>query len=166
MTQTSFFKASFVVLCFFCLCTTSTYAQYKETCLPSSESCQYYLCIEQELQCGAKGYLKYFGHYYCETYLKHSSKLSTFGELWLYRARLCLQQKIEQIAFQARDCQDLHQLAITSHVDCYVSTGYCQLVELDQFKIKAIAAQELFRSGRVIDSLRTLVAINRQCAQK
>lgn len=136
---------------------------YAQTCSWSSENCEYYACKEKELQCGAQGYPKFFGEYYCKVYLAYAPQLSPSGQLWLYAARLCLQQKLEQISTITQNCGQIHILAINSHVQCYTQMGYCGLGFWDKLQIKAIAAQEIFRSGHLEEAWSTLVQINQMC---
>lgn len=102
---------------------------------PDSKSCNYYLKAEQEYKCGVEGYLAGTGYKMCQMYLDKEPTLSPKLKKWFPKIRLCLQKYIENNRGSIRDCSDLRVRAINSHVDCYRTTGYCDLDKKDIVKL-------------------------------
>lgn len=100
----------------------SVFAQH-----PDPQSCDYYLSIENDYQCGRGGYPLSSGYPLCKRYLKAGPYLSSRLKEWFPRIRLCLQNAIEDQRGTIRDCYDLRKKAIHSHVQCYKETRFCDL---------------------------------------
>lgn len=92
---------------------------------PSSENCDYYLHLEEQFRCGAKSYFVE-AHGLCVKYLKAQNQTSREIQEFFPKVRYCLQNEIYQMGSRVT-CENLEQVAIKSHVDCYLATGFCDL---------------------------------------
>ncbi|WP_148278719.1 hypothetical protein [Bdellovibrio bacteriovorus] len=104
------------------------------TCVPSDNSCDYYQCKEQELSCGSRGYWMNFGKPYCESFLKDEKKFAPRAQTWLQDVRLCLQERTLELDRQT-SCNDIYDVAMHSHVSCYVDTGFCELNTVERARV-------------------------------
>lgn len=134
-----------------------------DRCVPSKKSCDFYLCKEEEMNCGPQNYLTFFGHHYCEAYLAGSEPFSQNGKVWLREVRYCLQKKLETMIDGGAQCSEIESLAIRSHASCYVSTGYCDLEFLDRMQVFGILSGGLFRNQKWSEKWATMKDINAQC---
>ena len=124
-------------------------------CEPSRESCDYYLCKEEEMRCGEKGYLLSFGHQLCEVYLKQERLSSLALQDWYPKVRLCLQRAVE-ILDPAESCESLKVNAFAAHEGCYLQTGFCSLSWEDKFEVWKLAGAAAFSSQSIEVSLKIL----------
>jgi len=123
------------------------------TAQPSSESCAYYQSLEKELQCGPEAYLKKWAYPMCKKYLKLEPKLSAEVQAWFPAVRFCLQNSLALAQSQSQvNCENLDQVAIDSHVDCYVETGYCDLSDEDKSHLSGIMGSTIFSSALWIET--------------
>jgi hypothetical protein len=98
----------------------------KTECASLVGSCEYYRCREQIQPCGEDGYFLRFGYHYCSEFMERSKpKLNATEGKWLDQVAACLQRAVEKIPTTS-SCTDVEDLAIDSHVECYLSTGYCE----------------------------------------
>jgi hypothetical protein len=113
------------------------------SCSKLKNSCEYYTCIEAKKQCGDFGYLKSFGHKYCQRFQDIiSTKLSQNGRIWLQDVRSCLIDKLSKIDPQI-GCYGLKNEAFKSHVPCYKKSGFCELKKWDKYHIIKTIKSEL-----------------------
>jgi hypothetical protein len=106
-----------------------------QDCNQLKTSCEYYLCLESQKNCGEDGYLKAFGHSYCYKYknvLTH--KFSKKGQKWLTDVRECL---ISELAnFESNiSCSQIKKQAFASHTPCYKKTNFCDLRKRDKLQL-------------------------------
>ena len=95
-------------------------------------ACQYYACREAEAQCGADGYLLGYGGLYCDRFATVTElKGSPAVAAWLEDVRACLVQSLDQLAPPGTSCDDLWDIGVDSHSDCYLQTGFCDLAVSD-----------------------------------
>lgn len=109
---------------------------------PSLESCQYYQEAEASFQCGASGYLMRDAYPMCVYYVQMAPFMSWETRAWLPDIRLCLQERL----FQRRDslsCESLNRVAIQTHVDCYIETGYCDLPMMSKTELTLITLPQM-----------------------
>lgn len=92
---------------------------------PSSENCDYYLHLEEQFRCGSQSYF-IEAHGLCEKYLKAQNKTSREIQEFFPKVRHCLQNEIYQMGSRVT-CENLENVAVQSHVDCYLATGFCDL---------------------------------------
>jgi hypothetical protein len=115
-------------------------------CAPYVGSCEYYRCREAIQPCGEKGYFMRFGYRYCTTFLtKLKPRVAPRQQDWLERVGTCLQQKVEEIPV-ITSCTLAKNLAIDSHVDCYMKTGFCAMPFSLKLKLLGIVYPELEHS--------------------
>jgi hypothetical protein len=103
-------------------------------CTPTSDQCNFYDCAEEYLQCGEKGYLQTTAKELCnpqEYENIKSEKILNFSN----SVRRCLQEEIIEIADQTNKCQKIKQLALESHVPCFIESGFCSLTLKERMKI-------------------------------
>lgn len=126
-------------------------------CHPSSDSCEFYSCLETEMNCGKKGYLVKIGKRYCENFLALDGKLSAYGEIWLDSTRKCLQQNLLVNYHNGVECSELKKLTVEDHVECYVQNGYCGLRLKDQLKVTGLILREFLSTPSYI--IRNILAM-------
>lgn len=115
---------------------------------PNSENCDYYYEVENQYNCGKKGYPLKFGFRMCELYKKAEPKMPERVKEWFPKVRLCLQQFIhDNQFFSEKSCKDLRKAALNSHVKCYEDTGYCQLSFSDKLKIIEVTSTNMFSTS-------------------
>ncbi len=124
-------------------------------CEPSPESCDYYLCKEEEKRCGDNGYLLDFGYHLCEVYLKQERQSSLALQDWYPKVRLCLQKAVDKLDPEM-SCATLKTNAFASHEDCYLQTGFCSLSWEDKFEVWKLAGAAAFSSESIEVSLKIL----------
>lgn len=141
-------------------------AQEAISCSSSESQCEAYLCLEEQMNCGEKGYLKEFGYQNCQKYLDSEEFVSESLKSWYAKVRLCLQNRaIEIVANGEEDslsCQKLKDKAFQSHVRCYIETGFCQLDFFDKLDLARITGSDLFK----VESLKTEAQINKFCLKE
>lgn len=76
-------------------------------------------------------------------YRKEEPNLTPAIRKWFPKIRYCLQRYIERDRGNIRDCDDLKQKAIDSHIHCYVHTGFCSLSEVDLLHILRVTSTEI-----------------------
>ena len=136
-----------------------TAEQIIKNCSELQDSCEYYLCIENQKQCGNAGYLKSFGHKYCHRFEKYTSNsISDHGKKWLDAVRSCLIREMTQMDPNL-SCNQLKRQAFNTHYACYVETKFCNLSYLDKYKIIRAVGRG-FRNSQV---LRTGIRVLRSC---
>lgn len=97
-------------------------------CSAKVGSCDYYQCAEKYHRCGREGYYQKFGHPYCSMFLSQTiGEVSPQGREWILRVGRCLQQKLAFYSKESDPCWFIEQLAISTHAECYVEAGGCEL---------------------------------------
>ncbi|MEZ0391833.1 MAG: hypothetical protein ACAH59_06440 [Pseudobdellovibrionaceae bacterium] len=127
----------------FWLALASSFSVSVQAAEPSSVTCEYYESLEQEMTCGPEGYLQKWAYPMCQMYIKKAPKLSGSLQAWFPEIRFCLQAKLHEIKTELT-CPNLEDLAIESHVSCYVETGFCNLSQSDQWKLMELINVNLF----------------------
>jgi hypothetical protein len=139
------------------------FLSFADSCKPSVNSCGFYLCKEQEMACGPKGYLLAFGHKFCQEFLSTEQNYSPEAHAWLRRVRVCLMNKLQEITEQdGLTCKDIKRDGFRSHADCYVTTGFCELSPRDQGKIAWAERRSFLHREVIMDAIR----VNHLCAVK
>jgi hypothetical protein len=113
------------------------------SCTPSSFSCAFYTCMEKEVNCGKDGYLQKYGAQLCKDFLKFETRSEEL-KTWLTSTRICLQRKLWEKRNAA--CEDLEDLAITDHLECYFENGYCNLSNSDKREVKSKILLEFLKA--------------------
>lgn len=116
-----------------------------QTCLPSSKSCEMYLCVEQNMNCGYNGYPLRIGYRFCEIFLnfKPTSKQTN---IWLDKVRYCIQEK--QKDSHLNQCNQLAAISVQDHLDCYVDNGYCQLSQKDRHVFRKFMLKKFLKAPK------------------
>lgn len=96
----------------------------------------FYNCVEEIFNCGENGYplgigVKYSDKFYFET----RPKLSAQGQLWIDKTLICLQQEFRDRITSEASCDEVKELALRHHPDCYVQSGFCALSRRDKLKV-------------------------------
>lgn len=126
-------------------------------CINQVGSCSYYLCKENELNCGPKGYLVNYGYRYCNKFYQElESKLTASGSQWIQEAAVCLQEKIEHTTTASTSCLNVKKIAYASHSDCYSQASFCELPIEDKFKIIKFLKYEAFKYQTQKEGLQVL----------
>ncbi len=134
-------------------------------CQPSQDNCDYYSCLENQTQCGRKGYLLQFGKKNCERYLTNQKFSSNTLKAWYPKARKCLQEQLDanmKSDSPAGSCQEIKEIAFDSHLYCFVEAGYCELSWIDQFVVLMVAGTDLL----IPSSIKTGIQIDAACAER
>lgn len=103
-------------------------------CRPTEDSCQFYLCKEEENPCGTHGYWLGYGYRYCERFLEKKEQFSEATQQWFKSVRYCLQDEA-RLFNNHESCQDSYREAMNSHVDCYTEAGFCALSFRERAKV-------------------------------
>lgn len=129
-------------------------------------TCDYYLCVEANHQCGAGGYPVGYGYKYCNRSLFGllQEMQSEVGRQWVVKTVRCLQTKLnDEIGSagagrgaMAMSCDQIRQTALDSHPDCYVDSGFCEMPMADKMKIFNTVKSELLSSSTVSQATKTL----------
>jgi hypothetical protein len=108
-------------------------------CESSSSSCNFYQCAEREYQCGDKGYLMSVAEPLCDAAAyEHISKTGKSNEQmsnFTKKVRYCLQEKVVEMSSNIKNCNDLKDKALDSHIPCFVNNGYCELSFLQKIRV-------------------------------
>lgn len=134
---------------------TSTCSIKCPTCTPSSESCDFYQCLESEYHCGPTGYPISYGYKYCEAYASSSSKFSSKGQAWISKTRLCLQQALIKDDTCKSSCTAVYNDAFESHTLCYIKSGVCGLTFHDYKAIFETVGDGLRTIQAMVQSVET-----------
>lgn len=97
-----------------------------DSCQAKKNSCDFYLCKEQKSPCGDKGYWLAYGYKYCSLFLEVEDKFPVTSMEWMQKVRVCLQKEINEFSEEI-SCTESYLKSMSSHVDCYTDTGFCQL---------------------------------------
>lgn len=90
--------------------------------------CDYYQCLEEEMQCGPKGYLQGFVGKYCERFSAITyPRMSAKGKLWMEEVRECLIYRLDSGHTPDETCSELKKRGIADHKVCYLDAGICEL---------------------------------------
>jgi len=128
-------KAILVILISLCF----TQAVLASQCVPSHNSCDFYLCLEQEKQCGYKGFPLRYGYRFCHNFLGLKVKSEALTN-WLNDTRLCLQERLNQATDYT--CHNMFWNSIQDHVSCYSEKGYCELNRSEKRFVKKLILKE------------------------
>ena len=93
--------------------------------------CSFYTnCLESTYNCGPSGYPVGYGLKYCSRFVENDSLFSEDGQKWINGTLLCLKTALIPLAENTTDqtCKSVESFAFESHVDCYVSNGFCDLI--------------------------------------
>ena len=95
------------------------------------KNCEFYFdCLEENYQCGPKGYPVGYGGKYCTRFLQYYGEFSEKGQKWIESTLVCLKKAlIEEITIRkTQTCQNINKVAFDSHPNCYVASGFCEYV--------------------------------------
>lgn len=88
----------------------------------------YYVCLDGISDCGPDGYLLGYGARYAERYLLEVRPVvSPAGQAFLDAVSLCLQREMADFWRPERTCAELWDAGFSSHPDCYVASGFCDV---------------------------------------
>ena len=118
-----------------------------QECVPSENSCQYYLCLENKMQCGYNGYPLKLGYRFCNNILRVKTKSADLQD-WFKKTRSCLQEKMSQK--QDLRCSQLAHASVKDHVGCYIDNGYCELSKSKQRFIKKLVIKKFYQAPKFI----------------
>jgi hypothetical protein len=138
-----------------------TSAAHAQPCVPSSNSCDFYMCMEQQRQCGRDGYLVAFGNRYCRAFLQNETAFRPAAQNWLQTVRYELQKALLDIPDNF-SCQHLEKAAFAHHPIVYEQTGFCEQPLSTKVQILSYF-HRLFFDSRFIN---TAFAINQSCSLK
>ena len=115
-------------------------------CKPSSDSCSFYSCAEDEFNCGPQGYFQKIARRLCQPKglsNRADAEVQNFSRL----VRKCLQKQVVRLAPYANSCSAMQELALDSHVSCFVAAGFCDLNAAQRMNIFKNPFQFLKISG-------------------
>lgn len=111
--------------------------------------CEFYRCIEAQLQCGEEGYPLRYGYRYCRRFAERSRHfnnevnvcgfvtlssyfLSLFlqGKQWILDVMKCLMKESSVYGelLTSNSCTELEHRAFQSHSNCYINNGFCSVI--------------------------------------
>jgi hypothetical protein len=117
--------------------------------------CDFYACVEEEYQCGRRGYPTGFGQKYCLRFGINENWFSDKGKEWIQKTRTCLTERILN-APDFNDCRQLRLQAFADHIPCYVDSGFCELSFRDKFKVFRLVKRTFLRPSMIATALKTL----------
>ncbi|KAF0413258.1 hypothetical protein F8M41_007779 [Gigaspora margarita] len=115
--------------------------------MPVPNTCNFYMdCLEKKFHCGNKGYPLEFGLKYCEKFSENAHLFSSSGKEWVSKTKLCLQDSLVQVyENDSSTCSEIKDKALSSHANCYVSSGICLLPPSDWLALfETIDFRDLF----------------------
>jgi hypothetical protein len=114
-------------------------------CQPSADSCEMYLCVEENMNCGYKGYPLRIGYRFCEIFKKFKpTSLATIT--WVDKVRYCIQDK--QKESHKYQCNQLAANSVKEHLDCYVDNGYCELNQKDRTVVRKYLIKNFLKAPK------------------
>ena len=123
---------------------TSSYAS-TEVCHPSANTCDMYLCVEKNMNCGYKGYPLKIGYRFCEI-IKEFKPKSADTLIWLDKVRYCIQDK--QKESHKYQCNQLAVNSVQEHLECYIENGYCELKQRDRHVVRKYLLKSFFKAPK------------------
>ena len=106
----------------------------QSVCAPLLNYCSYYTCVARDLGCSNSNYLLSFGKKYCSRFESRENRFSSHGQKFLEKVSVCLRQKIEA-HYEKLSCSNVKSYSASSHVGCYVASGFCRLSFGDKLEI-------------------------------
>ncbi|GEM_PF-2109441 len=132
---------------------------YSAQCSDDPTVCSYYCQKHAELGCDTKNYLTNFGYRYCHLFVDKETTYTKHAQNVLSKIRSCL---VNHLAKQPNvTCDNVADIAIQSHVDCYNENHFCELSPQDQmvtlWHIKSGLRDPFFQTTMklIIDQCRT-----------
>lgn len=116
-------------------------------CIPSDDSCDFYLCLESEKQCGFNGYPLRIGYRFCRQIINAKPRTENLKD-WFNATRLCLQEKM--INKKDLTCPQLAAASVQDHVSCYLNNGYCELSKSQKNYVKRMILRKFFKAPKFI----------------
>lgn len=124
----------------------------------SPDSCDYYDKLESQTNCGLEGYVQQFAKPYCEVYLQHRRDFSPEAQKILRDIRVCLQNHL-RFNSAGMSCGQIKQYGESSHIDCYIQNGFCQLEGTDFLQVLWMARREITN----LQILSMIINVHRSC---
>lgn len=127
--------------------------------LPSSKligSCDFYRALSKEMGCGPDSYLTRFGDHYCRRFDQVHDYFSDDGNRVVEDIKICLQIAIDSV--RELNCENVHAIAVQSHIGCYQQAGFCEMKVRDKAVLAQTVASSVFDPtlrgtiGKVINS--------------
>jgi hypothetical protein len=100
----------------------------------SASECDFYREKSAAMQCPSSGYLIGFGYKYCRYFVDHADEFSSEGQATLQKIRFCLIDSLKR-PLVALTCDNIKDLAMQNHIDCYVNNGFCSLDLFDRLQV-------------------------------
>lgn len=116
---------------------------FASQCQPSADNCNAYLCLEEELQCGYKGFPLKYGYRFCKNFVKIIPTTEKM-DMWLTKTRYCLQEKILQNSEYS--CKNLFSQSINDHVTCYIENGFCDMSNKEKIYVEKFILKEFLQA--------------------
>ena len=130
----------------------------KSDCSGLTNTCDFYLCLEEEFLCGRKGYPLSFGYKFCKKYEQNLEYFSDSGIQWVDKTRSCLIDKLILLK-NVNSCRDLKKQAFKQHSGCYFQSGYCRLSQADKEVVIYTLKRALWNPRVISEGIR----LKRQC---
>lgn len=111
-------------------------ADYLALDVDDCDRCRYYACREAARtdSCGPGGYYLGYALKYCQRLSgRVAAKMSPQGKRWLDEVRRCLPEHMEEHVSDEATCRDVSDHGISSHRDCFLEAGVCDLPMGDWF---------------------------------
>jgi len=148
-------KQAMFFLLFICF-STSLRAELNISCEVSEESCNSYLCMEDDNNCGKRGYYIGFGYKYCTKFSKYINKFSLTGQFWLFDAKVCLQKATLEVSRKGLSCRQVKKASFKSHVPCYIDAGFCDLPLKDKFQVMKVIYKTILKPSTFLPGFKVM----------
>lgn len=132
--------------------------------------CSFYTeCLEDKYHCGNDGYPVGYGNKYCSKFLEFFDSFDTKGQEWVEKTLLCLKESlIDHVEDEeGLTCKNIYDLAFDSHPDCYVNSGFCDIMLHDTFNtVKALLKVYEVKDFAQLAALKQIRDTTRKCGKK
>ncbi|KAK2590393.1 hypothetical protein QQS21_011930 [Conoideocrella luteorostrata] len=98
-------------------------------CQNPPPTCDFYeSCAEAALLCGPGGYPLGYGLKNCQKFMQRLQYFTSAGRTWIFKVMTCLQHfLITPLSQCDMSCNRIKDIAFSSHPQCYVESGVCDL---------------------------------------
>ncbi|CAI5439245.1 unnamed protein product [Caenorhabditis angaria] len=99
--------------------------------------CQEYLEVEDQFHCGQLGYPLHYGYKNCMAFTNSTNRdrFDETGKAWIDCTAPCLVDAMKNISKTSSTCSEIQNKAFASHVDCYMSCGFCAMCRANKIAL-------------------------------
>ncbi|KAK6353000.1 hypothetical protein TWF696_004988 [Orbilia brochopaga] len=98
-----------------------------QTCTPSKSGCAFWPCLESVAHCGPNGYPAGYINPVCESLQAKLPQFTRAGRRWIADMGYCIMEAQVPASQCQTSCEDILAVGWTSHIECFLKTGFCTL---------------------------------------